>query len=67
MANLVDEVLQRDENNSAYKTIKVSKAIQPTIDAGNLLISDPNSITLTSYRYLRMRGIVNLNTRQAFL
>lgn len=41
--DIVKEVLQQQQQNlQKYKPITVEKALEPTIDVGHMLVSDPN-------------------------
>ena len=61
MADIVENVLKAEaEKEQLYKTIEVTKEIDPNVDLGNLLVEDVNSFDNASYHQSREQCLIEM-------
>ena len=61
MADIVENVLKAEaEKEQTFKSIEVTKEIDPCVDLGNLLVEDVNSYDNASYHQSRDQCLLDM-------
>ena len=61
MADIVESVLRAEAaKEQTFKSIEVSKEIDPGVDLGNLLVEDVNSFDNASYHQAREQCLIDM-------
>ena len=61
MADIVENVLKAEaEKEQLFKSIEVTKDIDPSVDLGNLLVEDVNSFDNATYHQSREECLIDM-------